>query len=136
LESKRCESEGHPTPPDTLVYSPDGVPSCAAVAVGPGGPCLILLVNNGLDAINVAKRSAKDRERGTAVIYGSAENALDCVCVLIAENVFVITATNKLMSQKLSTTTQMMKKKLEKKNSESITEYINDDHYNTHGEEC
>jgi len=30
----------------------------------------------------------------------------------------------------------MMKKKLEKKNSESITEYINDDHYNTHGEEC
>jgi methylphosphotriester-DNA--protein-cysteine methyltransferase len=34
-----------------------------------------------------------------------------------------------LMSQKLSTTRQMIKKKQEMKNSESITEYINVDHY-------
>lgn len=47
----------------------------------------------------------------------------------MAENVFVITATNKLMSQKLSTTRQTMKKKQDMKNSESITEYINVDHY-------
>jgi hypothetical protein len=46
----------------------------------------------------------------------------------MAENVFVITATNKLISQKLSTTRQMMKKKQDTKNSESITEYINVDH--------
>lgn len=47
----------------------------------------------------------------------------------MAENVFVITATNKLISQKLSTTRQTMKKKQDMKNSESITEYINVDHY-------
>jgi tellurite resistance protein len=63
--------------------------------------------------------------------HGAALKALDFVSVLMAENVFVITATNKLMSQKLSTTMQVMKKKQDMKNSESITEYINDDHYNT-----
>jgi UTP-glucose-1-phosphate uridylyltransferase len=62
--------------------------------------------------------------------HGAALNALFCETSLIAENVFVITATNRLMSQKLSTMIQMMKKKQQMKNSESITEYINDDHYN------
>ena len=46
----------------------------------------------------------------------------------MAENVFVMTATNKFMSQKLSTTRQMMKKKQDMKNSESITAYISVDH--------
>jgi len=58
----------------------------------------------------------------------SSLNALDRVSVLIAENVFVITATNKLISQKLSTIRQVMKKKQDMKNSESITLYINVDH--------
>jgi hypothetical protein len=62
--------------------------------------------------------------------HGAALNALFCETCLMAENVFVITATNRLMSQKLSTTIQTMKKKQQMKNSESITEYINDDHYN------
>jgi hypothetical protein len=47
----------------------------------------------------------------------------------MAEKVLVITATNRLMSQKLRTTTHMMKKKQEIKNSESIMEYISGDHY-------
>ena len=55
-------------------------------------------------------------------------NALDRVSDLIAENVFVITATNKLISQKLSTMRQVMKKKQDMKNSELITLYINVDH--------
>lgn len=67
--------------------------------------------------------------------HGAALNALDRVSVLIAENVFVITATNKLISQKLSTTIQTMKKKEDTKNSESITEYINCDHYNVRANE-
>ena len=46
----------------------------------------------------------------------------------MAENVLVITATKRLMSQKLSTTMQTMKKKHETKNSESIIEYIIGDH--------
>jgi tellurite resistance protein len=60
--------------------------------------------------------------------HGAALNALDRVTVLIAANEFVITATNKLISQKLSTMRQVMKKKQDMKNSESITLYINDDH--------
>jgi hypothetical protein len=42
----------------------------------------------------------------------------------------VITATNRLMSQKLSTTMQVIKKKQQRKYSESITVYINCVHYN------
>ena len=60
--------------------------------------------------------------------HGAAPKALFLVCERIAENVLVITATNKLMSQKLSTMTQMMKKAQEMKNSASIMEYIRDDH--------
>ena len=63
------------------------------------------------------------------ITNGAALNALERVSVLIAENVFVITATNKLISQKLSTMRQVMKKKQDMKNSESITLYINVDHY-------
>jgi len=46
----------------------------------------------------------------------------------MAENKFVIIATNKLISQNLSTR-QTMKKKQDMKNSELITEYINVGHY-------
>jgi tellurite resistance protein len=66
--------------------------------------------------------------KDTAIAHGAALNALDRVTVLIAANVFVITATNKLISQKLSTTRQMMKKKQDMKYSESITLNINVDH--------
>ena len=62
------------------------------------------------------------------ITHGAVLNALERVSVLIAKNVFVITATNKLISQKLSTTIQVMKKKQDMKNSASITPYINDDH--------
>jgi hypothetical protein len=47
----------------------------------------------------------------------------------MAEKVFVMTATNRLISQKLRTMRQMMKKKQDMKNSESITAYINVDHW-------
>lgn len=62
------------------------------------------------------------------VTYGAAPNALFFVSDLIAENVFVITATNRLMSQKFKTIIQMIKKKHEMKNSESIMSYIIGDH--------
>jgi hypothetical protein len=42
----------------------------------------------------------------------------------MAEKVLVITATKRLISQRFRTTTQMMEKKQEKKDSESIVEYI------------
>ena len=39
LEDERCEGESYPTPPDALVYLPDGVPSCrTAASVIPGSP--------------------------------------------------------------------------------------------------
>ena len=62
--------------------------------------------------------------------HGAALNALLCETSLMAKNVFVITATNRLMSQKLSTTMQVIKKKQQRKYSESITVYINCAHYN------
>jgi tellurite resistance protein len=70
--------------------------------------------------------------RDVAITHGAALNALDRVSVLMAANVFVITATNKLISQKLSTMRQVMKKKQDMKNSESITLYINDDHWESY----
>jgi len=66
--------------------------------------------------------------KGVIETHGEALNALFCVSSLIAENVLVITATNRLMSQKFSTTIQIIKKKEDMKNSASIMEYISDDH--------
>jgi hypothetical protein len=66
--------------------------------------------------------------RDTVVTHGAELNALDRVSDLIAENEFVITATNKLISQKLRTMRQVMKKAQDMKYSESITLYINPDH--------
>jgi hypothetical protein len=42
----------------------------------------------------------------------------------MAEKVFVITATKRLISQRFRTTTQIMEKKQEKKDSESMVKYI------------
>ena len=56
--------------------------------------------------------------------YGAAPNALLRVSFLMAEKVLVITATKRLISQRLRTTTQIMEKKQEKKDSESIVKYI------------
>ena len=66
--------------------------------------------------------------KATVITHGAVLNALERVSVLIAENVFVITATNRLISQKLSTMRQVIKKKQDMKNSASITLYINVDH--------
>jgi hypothetical protein len=60
--------------------------------------------------------------------HGAAPKALFCVSSRIAENVFVITATNKLMSQMFNTRMQIMKKKQDTKNSASMIEYIIEDH--------
>lgn len=39
LEDERREGKGYPTPPNTLIYFPDSVPSCGtASSVGPGSP--------------------------------------------------------------------------------------------------
>jgi hypothetical protein len=39
LEDERCESKGYPTPPNALVYFPDGVPSFGtASSIGPSSP--------------------------------------------------------------------------------------------------
>ena len=62
--------------------------------------------------------------------YGAAPKAECFVSFLIAANVFVITATKRLMSQKFRITRQMMKKKAETKNSESIMSYMMGDHCN------
>jgi hypothetical protein len=66
--------------------------------------------------------------KDTVITHGAVLNALDRVSVLMAKNVFVITATNKLISQKLSTIRQVIKKTQEMKNSASITLYINGAH--------
>lgn len=60
--------------------------------------------------------------------YGAAPKALFCVSERMAENVLVMTATKRLISQKLRTIMQTMKKKQETKNSESIMSYIIGDH--------
>jgi hypothetical protein len=60
--------------------------------------------------------------------HGAAPNALLLVSLRMAENVFVMTATNRLMSQKFNTMMHTMKKKHEIKNSESIMSYIKGDH--------
>jgi hypothetical protein len=62
--------------------------------------------------------------------YGAAPNALFFVSFLMAENVLVMTATNRLMSQKLRMMMPKMKKKHETKNSASIMLYITGAHYN------
>jgi len=49
--------------------------------------------------------------------YGAAPNALFLVSDRMAENVFVMTATSKLMSQKFNTRIPAMKKKQETKYS-------------------
>lgn len=64
--------------------------------------------------------------------YGAAPKALFFVSARIAAKLFVITATNKLINQKLRTIIPIMKKKHEMKNSESIIEYINGVHCSRH----
>ena len=61
--------------------------------------------------------------------HGAAPNALFCVSFRIAENVFVITATNRLISQKFNTIISTIKKKHDTKNSASIISYIIGAHY-------
>jgi hypothetical protein len=52
LEDERSKSECYPTPPGILIYFPHNIPSrFMAMHIGRGGPCLVLLVNDGLDAI-------------------------------------------------------------------------------------
>jgi len=66
---------GPPTPPDTLVYSSCGVPpSCADCGRLPGGPVLILLVDNGLDA-NHSQKGHQDRERAQRLFTDQRECA-------------------------------------------------------------
>ena len=62
--------------------------------------------------------------------YDLAPNALFRVSERMAAKLFVMTATNKLMIQKLRTTMQMMKNREETKKSESMTLYITGDHCN------
>ncbi|KAG1766293.1 hypothetical protein EDD22DRAFT_1011504 [Suillus occidentalis] len=64
------------------------------------------------------------RMRISQETHGAAPKALFCVSARMAENVFVITATNKLISQMFSTWMQTMKKKQETKNSASMIEYM------------
>jgi hypothetical protein len=64
--------------------------------------------------------------------HGAAPNALLFVSDLIAEKVLVITATKRLINQKLSTMMQTMKKIQETKNSASIIEYMIGDHWIGH----
>jgi hypothetical protein len=65
----------------------------------------------------------------SASTYGAAPKALFLVSDLIAEKVFVMTATKRLISQKLRTIIQTMKKQQETKNSASIIEYMSGDHW-------
>src|SRR6266704_2554900 len=60
--------------------------------------------------------------------HGAAPKALLLVSERIAAKLFVITATKRLISQKLRTIIPMIKNRQDTKKSESITEYINVDH--------
>lgn len=92
------------------------------------GPTVILFISYGDETIWRISTLSYQIIRYT---YGAAPNALFFVSERIAEKVLVMTATKRLMSQKLRTMTQIMKKKQEIKNSESIMEYMRGDHYLT-----
>ena len=66
--------------------------------------------------------------RSAIATHDAAPKALFLVSVLMAANVFVITATKRLISQKLSTRMQIMKKKQDTKYSASIIAYMIGDH--------
>ena len=61
----------------------------------------------------------------------AAPNALFFVSARMAANVFVMTAMNRLISQKFRITMQVMKKRHDTKNSASIMLYMIGDHYAT-----
>lgn len=107
-------------------FGPVTIPVDSARAAIPG-LILIILVHGNQTAITMIISMIR-RYFEVIKTYGAAPNALFLVSERIAANVFVITATNKLINQKLRTTTQIMKKKQETKNSESIIAYINGVH--------
>lgn len=51
LEDERGKGECYPTPPDVPIYLLHSVPSCfTATFIRAGGPCLVVFINDGLDA--------------------------------------------------------------------------------------
>jgi hypothetical protein len=129
LEDEGDEGEEDPGPADVLVYVSDDVtlrdmPSTLCC------PSIVPFIHNRLQPdqrIQSGKVDIKKEEN-----YGAAPKALLFVSSRIAENVLVMTATNKLRSQKLITTMQTMKKKQDTKYSASIIEYMSGDHYKKH----
>ena len=89
-------------------------------------PAIILLVSELFRS--ETNLSTLRQEVRRIITYVPAPKALVLVSFLIAEKVLVMTATNRLMSQKLRTMTHIMKNKHDMKNSESIIEYIRGDH--------
>jgi hypothetical protein len=77
---------------------------------------------------NLSKKMFVRESETISRTHAAAPKALLFVFDLIAENVFVMTAINRLMSQKFNTITQMMKKRQEMKYSASIAPYIMGDH--------
>jgi hypothetical protein len=95
--------------------------------VDDGPPVVLILIDRYESGFSPYTISLFRRNKIQAT-YGAAPKALFCVSDLIAAKVFVMTATNRLISQKLRTIMATMKKKHEMKNSASIMEYIRGDH--------
>jgi hypothetical protein len=96
-------------------------------------PAVVMLFRYRLEAVSSAKSGllAKERASNREGTYSIplAPNALSFVSAKMPLNALVMTATTRLMSQKLSTITQMMKKMQEMKYPESMMAYMRGDHW-------
>lgn len=90
-------------------------------------PSVVLAVLFSLDE-STHKRVSSGYNLKQNHTHAAAPKALFFVSDLIAANEFVITATKRLISQKLSTIMAIMKKRHETKYSASIIEYIRGAH--------
>jgi hypothetical protein len=125
LYRQRGESQNDPKPLGKLVEFFEPIPSGSYQAAVDNTKVLVVFsvdINNQARKKNAGKRTNDAPVKTKA--YGAAPNALFWVSFLMAEKVLVITATKRLISQRFRTMTQIMEKKQETKDSESIIEYI------------
>jgi hypothetical protein len=127
LYDKRCKSEEDPTPSGIYVYDLEMVIFRDMATIH--NPTFIPIIYHGIQSDKTKWLVSTLQQLSLTSTYGAAPKALLFVSDRIAEKVFVMTATKRLISQKLRTTMQTMKKQHETKNSASIIAYIMGDHW-------